>query len=70
MRGRRTGLVHPPNAQFHYFEINRGTFQRVIQLAIPVDPDGATASYQDGFLEIVLPKAARNPSTTVKIRTA
>lgn len=69
LKGARPDPPRRAQAQFHIFEINRGSFQRLIRLPMAVDPDGATAAYQDGFLEIVLPKAARNPTTTVKIRT-
>jgi HSP20 family protein len=70
LRGNRPEPPRREKAQYHVFEINRGSFQRAIHLPMPVDPDGAAASYQDGFLEILLPKAARTTSTTVKIRPA
>jgi HSP20 family protein len=40
-----------------------GTFRRVIPLATRVLPDQASASYTDGVLKVVLPKAAPSKPT-------
>ena len=42
-------------------ELNYGPFQRQIQLPDDVDSDAATASYERGLLEIVLPLAPVAP---------
>jgi HSP20 family protein len=34
-----------------------GAFQRTVQLPAQVDPNKVKASYQDGILKVVLPKA-------------
>jgi HSP20 family protein len=43
----------------HYqqLEIDYGPFQRQVTLAEPVDPERATATYERGFLTILLPVA-------------
>lgn len=40
---------------YQQMEIDYGYFERVLTLPVDVDPEGATASYEHGFLEIVLP---------------
>jgi HSP20 family protein len=60
----------PPQGRvrFHQMEIERGQFERFFRLPCPVDDQGAQASYQDGWLRIVLPKM--EPVTrTVPIET-
>lgn len=42
---------------YHQIEINFGSFQRIVRLPAPVNPDEAQAIYSNGFLEIVLPRA-------------
>jgi HSP20 family protein len=68
LRGSRPEPPRRGKALFHVLEINRGPFLRAIHLPLAVDPDGTTAIYQDGFLEIEMPKAARRPTTKVQIR--
>jgi HSP20 family protein len=43
---------------YHQLEIRNGYFERRIVLHIPFDPNGATARYEDGFVYVVIPKAA------------
>jgi HSP20 family molecular chaperone IbpA len=38
-------------------EINYGDFALEVRLPVPVDRDRIDASYTDGFLKVVLPKA-------------
>lgn len=52
--------------RYQQIEIDYGAFQRRIQLAEEVDPDGVTASYDRGLLTIVLP-LARPPERPVSI---
>lgn len=39
-------------------EVARGSFERAISLPEGVKPEDITATYQDGILEVVVPKAA------------
>ena len=48
-------------------EIPYGSFRRVIKLPAPIKLDEARACYADGFLEILIPKAARIPRRKVYI---
>lgn len=44
---------------YHQMEINYGTFERVIPLPVFVREEDAKASFQNGILKIVFPKATR-----------
>jgi HSP20 family molecular chaperone IbpA len=48
-------------------EIDFGPFNQAIRLPVPVDPDGASSTYRDGFLVIHLPKKSR-VSASVSIK--
>jgi HSP20 family protein len=43
---------------FHQMEIHYGDFNSVVELPGPVDVDDVEAKYENGFLQIVLPKTA------------
>jgi HSP20 family molecular chaperone IbpA len=42
---------------YHQMEINYGDFDLEIRLPVLIDRDGIDASYSDGFLRVLLPKA-------------
>jgi HSP20 family protein len=42
---------------YHQMEINYGDFVLEVRLPVPVDRDRIDASYTDGFLRVLLPKA-------------
>jgi HSP20 family protein len=44
------------NRAFCQMEISYGPFERTIQLPAQVDAESARASYEDGFLQVRLPK--------------
>jgi HSP20 family protein len=48
-------------------EISYGTFEREIPLPSKVDAGEARATYDEGFLEIRLPKTAKEPPKEVDI---
>lgn len=52
----------------HHMEIDFGPFSHSFKLPVPVDSDGASSIYRDGFLVISLPKKAR-VSTSVSIKS-
>lgn len=54
------------NRRYHQMEIDRGPFQRRIQIHEQVDAQAASASYEHGLLQIVLPIAKR-PSGAVRV---
>ena len=54
----------PERRAYHQMEIHFGKFSTAIGVPSPVDVDGSTAEYKDGFLIVRLPKAK---PTDVKI---
>jgi len=53
--------------QFFRRELSQGEFQRIIRLPAPIQGDQTKASFKDGILELVLPKAAGSQRQTIKI---
>jgi HSP20 family protein len=49
------------SGRYQQLEIEYGPFQRRIQLDEPVDPEAATARYENGMLTVVLPIDAQAP---------
>ena len=47
---------------YQQMEIEYGTFQRQVRLAEDVDPEAASASFENGVLTIVLPVAETAPA--------
>ena len=62
------GVREPPVAAARWLrgEIAWGTFERLIPLPVPVDPEGARAEYRDGLLLVECPFGAA-VSTSVRI---
>jgi HSP20 family protein len=54
------GVRHAPDPEgcvrWHQMEISHGPFERIISLPGEVDLDRITANYQDGFLNITIPR--------------
>ena len=44
---------------FRQMEIDYGKFEKVIEIYCGVDTEQSSASYRDGFLEVVIPKAKK-----------
>jgi len=57
LSGQRPGEQDPPVAAYHTIERVHGMFQRSFDLPGPVDGENAKARYQDGVLEVFLPKS-------------
>ena len=55
--GRRREAVRFRHGSFAQKEIAHGEFIKRIALPLPVEPEGITASYADGFLVVVAPIA-------------
>ena len=45
---------------FRQMEINYGKFEKTIEIYGGVEPEQSTASYKDGFLEVVIPKSKKS----------
>ena len=67
LRGQRKARPGRPHRLYSQMEISHGPFQRELLLPSEVDPDSIHASYEDGMLEIVLPKVGRKLSRQVTI---
>ncbi len=69
VRGERKETPLGGNQTYHRIEIHRGFFERAILLPTAVDPDRTKASYEDGLVEIVLPKVEEERVLRLKVRT-
>ncbi len=58
IRGERKIAPPAPNASYHRREREGGKFRRIVTLPAPVDSEKIRATYQNGILEVVMPKAA------------
>lgn len=67
IRGERTCSVNKQDVAFHRRERDMGTFHRVVSLPEHVDAGQTTATYKNGILEIVCPRAQTAKSHRVKI---
>jgi HSP20 family protein len=67
IRGIRGEPPGAPRTNYHLMEISYGTFEREIPLPGRVDAETATATYDEGFLEIRLPKIAKEPPKEVDV---
>lgn len=58
IQGRRNAL-HPEGVtRFLCHEINHGLFERRFRIPVAINPEGLRAHYQDGILEVFLPRVA------------
>lgn len=58
----------PENARYHRRERNFGSFSRTIQLPFMVDTDKVEASFQNGVLQISLPRAEADKPKKIQIK--
>lgn len=57
IRGKRTLQPAGESASYHRREREGGQFRRTLTLPQPIDAEKVVATYRDGILEIVLPRA-------------
>jgi HSP20 family protein len=67
LRGNRCRPRDKNINRVHHMEIDFGPFSHGFRLPVPIDSEGASSTYRDGFLVINLPKKAR-VSTSVSIQ--
>lgn len=67
VRGQRPDGCRPPKCTFLVMEINYGSFEMVIPLPSGYDAARAKAAYQNGFLRIEVPVAARSAAKNISI---
>lgn len=70
IRGERRESQEGNKRTYYQMEISKGHFERGILLPMAVDIDQTKASYNDGILEIILPKRIDDQIRKVDIRTA
>jgi HSP20 family molecular chaperone IbpA len=46
-------------------EIAYGRFQRIVKISLPIDTDNISAKYNEGFLQITLPKKKLKPPVVI-----
>ena len=68
IRGERTAVELPEGASYHRRELNTGHFRRALTLPEQVDNTKVIASYQNGILEIRLPRAEQAKQRKVEIK--
>jgi HSP20 family protein len=57
IKGERQPLSRDDKVSYHRRERDHGVFNRSIALPQPIDPDKIVAAYENGVLELTLPKA-------------
>jgi HSP20 family protein len=67
LRGQRGVAAEAREESYHRIERWSGTFERHVQLPIPVQAERIRASYRDGVLEIRLPKLEEVKPREIKI---
>lgn len=70
IRGERQDSRSGHPQKYHMAEISFGCFERQFELPVSVDADQASATYQDGMLQIVFPKTNEQTPKSVRIRNA
>ncbi len=61
IRGRRRDPAEGLSRTYHQLEVVYGVFERALSIPVPVDNDQITATYENGFLQVRLPKSAIEP---------
>jgi len=65
--GNRQFTEEEKSADYIKTERMRGEFERVLKLPVPCESEGIAATYENGVLRIVIPKAPQEAEKTVKI---
>lgn len=65
--GRRLGTAPGTHSTYRLAEIQYGSFERILYLPVPIDPENVGAVYANGFLEIRLTKQPADKTHKVPI---
>jgi HSP20 family protein len=68
IRGVRKDTRERGKRLYQRMEIHWGDFERRVLLPIAIEPEETKATYQDGILELILPKVQRKKRHKVEIR--
>lgn len=63
------GSVLPVDRDFAVQEIPRGTFSRTLALPSECDIEGATASFENGIIRVILPRPRQRVAHTIKVES-
>ena len=66
--GHRSAVHDAHVVAYHQLEIRTGLFERRVVVHKPIDPDGATYEYTNGFLWVRVPKATAFVRRIVRIK--
>lgn len=67
IKGRRERMQKFGKCSFKQMEINYGDFERTISIDGAVETSSIRASYDKGFLEIILPKAKKSKPRVISV---
>lgn len=67
---RKKSLLGSRKGTYHQMEIASGSFERRITLPVAIDATNVQAHYEDGLVEVVLPKARDKRTFKVSIKTS
>lgn len=70
IRGEKRQEAEESTERVHRYERTYGSFERTFALPGTVDPDGIDASYTDGVLTVVVPKAERARPREIAVKVA
>ena len=70
LRGERKDSSTSKDVNYHQREREFGTFRRVINLPTRINTDKINASYKNGILTVVLPKAEEAKPKQIEIKTS
>ncbi len=68
--GERKPVDAPEGMRYHRRERLCGEFSRSIQLAFPVDSNKVTATFENGLLKVVLPRAEADKPRKISVKSS
>jgi len=70
VRGKREFVDEQRKDDYVRIERNYGSFMRSFTLYVPVKSDEIKASFQNGLLTVIVPKAESRPAKKIKVKAA
>lgn len=67
LSGKKSETKEEKKENYYRKEIREGAFSRSIEIPYPVDKEKVSATYQDGILQVVLPKTPEVKRKAVKV---
>ncbi len=66
--GQRESSYEKSEGRFHRIERSFGRFLRTVRFSVPVNADGIEASFENGVLEVIVPKAETSKPRRIEVR--